>query len=101
MLPWRVQAEGAGPTSEPAAASPRPGAERAERTSDEVVLRLPNPCGLLRAWLPAEARKHLYAAQREQLLALRAMIDAAVERIETAERDDSNRRPRRTEISVE
>jgi len=43
---------------------------RAERTENEVVVRLPSPNRLLRAFLPDDAVKHLYAAQREQLLAL-------------------------------
>ena len=74
---------------------------RAERTQDEVVVRLPSPNRLLRAFLPEEAIKHLYAAQREQLLALRSMIDAAITRIEDAEREGGNLGPRRTEITVE
>jgi hypothetical protein len=45
--------------------------------------------------------KHIYAAQREQLLALRSMIDAAITRIEAAEREGSNLGPKRTEITVE
>lgn len=74
---------------------------RAERTQDEVLLRLPSPNRLLRAFLPDEAVTHIMAAQREQLLALRAMIDAAINRIENAEREGSNLGPRRTEITVE
>jgi hypothetical protein len=74
---------------------------RAERTENEVVVRLPNPNRLLRAFLPEDAVKHLYAAQREQLLALRSMIDAAITRIEEAEREGANLGPRRTEITVE
>jgi hypothetical protein len=74
---------------------------RAERTQDEVVVRLPSPSRLLRAFLPDEAVKHLYAAQREQLLALRSMIDAAISRIEAVEREGANRGPKRTEITVE
>jgi hypothetical protein len=74
---------------------------RAERTEDEVVVRLPRPGRFLRALLPDEAMKHIYAAQREQLLALRSMIDAAITRIEAAEREGSNLGPKRTEITVE
>jgi Anion-transporting ATPase len=48
-----------------------------------------------------EAVKHLYAAQREQLLALQSTIDAAITRIEAAEREQATQRPRRTEITVE
>jgi hypothetical protein len=74
---------------------------RAERTQDEVVVRLPNPGRLLRAFLPDEAVKHIYAAQREQLLALRSMLDAAIARVEAAERESANPGPKRTEITVE
>jgi len=74
---------------------------RAERTQDEMILRLPNPNRFLRAFLPEEAVKHLLAAQREQLLAVRAIIDAAVARIEAAEQEDAAFTPRRTEITVE
>jgi hypothetical protein len=74
---------------------------RAERTQDEMILRLPNPNRFLRAFLPEAAVKHLLAAQREQLLAVRAMIDAAVARIEAAEQEDAAFTQRRTEITVE
>ena len=74
---------------------------RAERTQDEMILRLPNPNLFLRAFLPEEAVKHLLAAQREQLLAVRAIIDAAVARIEAAEQEDAAFTQRRTEITVE
>ena len=74
---------------------------RAERTPDEVILRLPSPSRFLRAFLPDDAVKHLMAAQREQLLAVRAMIDAAITRIEAAEHEDARLSPRRTEITVE
>jgi hypothetical protein len=74
---------------------------RAERTQDEVILRLPTPNRFLRAFLPDETVKHLMAAQREQLLALRSMIDAAITRIEAAEEARGAVGPRRTEITVE
>jgi hypothetical protein len=73
---------------------------RAERTGDEVVLRFPSLNRLMRAFLPEDARKHLYAAQREQLLAMRSMLDAAIKRIESAEKEEQLG-PRRTEITVE
>ena len=74
---------------------------RAERTPDEVILRLPSPNRFLRTFLPEEAVKHLMAAQREQLMAMRCMIDAAITRIESAEQQGSGLGPRRTEITVE
>jgi hypothetical protein len=74
---------------------------RAERTDDEVVLRFPSLGRVLRTFLPDEAVKHLYAAQREQLLALRSVVDAAITRVENAEREGGPRVPRRTEIRIE
>ena len=74
---------------------------RAERTQDEMIVHLPNPNRVLRAFLPEAAVKHLLAAQREQLLAVRAMIDAAVAKIEAAEAEDVPSTQRRTEITVE
>ena len=61
---------------------------RAERTHDEVVLRFPSLNRLVRAFLPDEAVKHLYAAQREQLLAVRSVVDAIISYVEVAERED-------------
>ena len=74
---------------------------RAERTHDEVVLRFPSLHRLVRAFLPAEAVKHLYAAQREQLLAVRSVVDAIISYVEAAEREDGTGAPRRTEIHVD
>jgi hypothetical protein len=37
-------------------------------------------------FLPKETRRHLYAARREALLAMRSMLDRAVERTEDRER---------------
>ncbi len=73
----------------------------AERTQDEVVIRLPSLNRLLRSLLPEDALKHIYAAQREQLLAVRALVDAAIRRLEAAEQDPASLGPRRTEIRVE
>jgi hypothetical protein len=49
------------------------------------------PRALLERMVPSEVRAHLRASQREQLLALRAWLDAAIQRTEQAER------PRRPE----
>ena len=76
-------------------------AARSQREEDEVVLRLPRPGRLLRYFLPAETVTHLRHARREQLLAVRSLIDKAIERIDTAEREGSNRTVRRTEIKIE
>jgi hypothetical protein len=70
----------------------------AERTENEVVIRVPTLGRLLRACMPEEAVQHLYRAQREQLLAMRAVLDAAIERLEDTE---GTKRIRRTEIRVE
>ncbi len=48
--------------------------------------------------LPADARQHLRAASREQLLAARSMIDAWVKRMDT---DQDDRAPRRETIPVD
>ena len=74
---------------------------RAERTDDEVVLRFPSLGRLMRAVMPDEAVKHLYAAQRENLLAVRVMVDAAIARIENAEKREGPLGPRRSEITIE
>ena len=50
------------------------------------------PRALLESMVPPEVRRHLRAAQRERLLAVRAWIDAAIKR--TEERPE---RPRRAE----
>ena len=72
---------------------------RVERTADEVVLRIPRLSNVLRRFLPDEAVQHLHAARREQLLAVRAVIDAAIERLDDT---DTDARPRRrSEITVE
>ncbi len=74
---------------------------RRERTYDEVVLRFPSLNRLVRAFMPAEAVKHLYAAQREQLLAVRSVVDAIISYVEVAEREDGVGASRRTEIHVD
>jgi hypothetical protein len=44
----------------------------------------------------------MYAAQREQLLALRVLVDHAIKRIDAAEKQEAGGLgPRRTEIRVE
>lgn len=53
--------------------------------------RGPEP--LFNRLVPPEARRHLRAAQRERLLAVRAFIDAAIKRTE----ENPQERPRRPE----
>jgi hypothetical protein len=67
-----------------------------DRTNEEpFVIRVPNPMN----WLPDDFKTHMRAAQREQLLAMRSLIDAALERID--EREKGSSKPRRVEIAVE
>jgi hypothetical protein len=69
------------------------------REGDQVVIRLPNVFGWLRDQVPDEFVTHMRAAQREQLLAMRCLIDRAIERTEEAETRGRGRR--RVEIEVE
>ena len=62
--------------------------ERYERRPQAMRDR---PRALLERMVPSEVRAHLRASQREQLLALRAWLDAAIQRTEPPER------PRRPE----
>jgi hypothetical protein len=71
-----------------------PGSQR----ENEFVIRVPTMSRLLRSFMPEEAVQHLNAARREQLLAMRAMLDAAIQRLE---QDEGATRIRRTEIRVE
>jgi hypothetical protein len=68
---------------------------RSEHTEGRVIRHFPSPSRFLRAFLPEETVKHLYAARREQLLALRSIVDAALERVDAAEKDTPHRTPRR------
>jgi predicted nucleic acid-binding protein len=73
------------------------------RDPDEVVIRLPTLERLLRGWLPEETIQHLRAARREQLLAVRSLLDARIERLERAQARAEERRQAtpRTDIPVE
>ncbi len=72
---------------------------RIESDREEVVIRLPNLFGWLRDQIPEEFSTHMRAAQREQLLAMRCLLDAAIERTEQA--DQRSRVKTRTNIIVE
>ncbi len=52
----------------------------------------------LRALLPEEFWEHRRAARREALLAVRSLIDAALERLEEEERAERPKRARKIEI---
>jgi len=60
---------------------------------DLLHLTLPLPRLL---FLPEETRNHLRAARREQLLALRSLLDRAIERLEKP--DKAKRRSERVEV---
>ena len=62
------------------------------RPGEEFVLRFKPPLPKI---LPKETRGHIRAARKETLLALRSIIDAAIGRMEEAEKK------RRTKIEVE
>jgi hypothetical protein len=65
----------------------------------EYVVRLPNIGAWVKEQIPEEFFTHMRAARREQLLAMRALIDAALERNERADARAGSRG--RTEINVE
>jgi hypothetical protein len=71
----------------------------AEAGREEVVIRMPNLFGWFERAMPPEFVAHMRAARREQLLALRCLIDAAIERTERSEQE--GRRRRRVEIEVD
>lgn len=71
--------------------------ERSDRPT-EIVVRLPNVGAWMRQQLPEEFFTHVRAARREQLLAMRSLIDAALERNERGTRGATRTR---TEIAVE
>jgi len=52
----------------------------------------------LRALLPEEFWEHRRAAQREALLAMRSLIDAALERLEEEERASRPKRVKKIEV---
>lgn len=63
---------------------------------EELVLRFHRPDIEV---IPKEARQHLWAAQKEFLLALRALFDAIIEGVEARERRQAQ--GRRKKIPVE
>ena len=50
---------------------------------------------------PKETRQHLFRASKEFLLALRSLVDSAIERIEAEEQREETRRPRRVAVKGE
>lgn len=79
-------------------------AAEAEARAREAELRAGGgPLGLmdavLTAMLPAEARGHLRAARKEQLLAMRSLVDTWIERVDR--KADEPRRRRHETIKLE
>ena len=65
------------------------------RPNGEVVLRFKSP----QLWrLPDTTKQHLLATQKEMLLALRSMLDMAIEKTEEAEK---TKRKKKTKIEVQ
>jgi hypothetical protein len=62
--------------------------ERPGAAFDRLHLSLPIP-RMFR--LPEETRQHLLAARRERLLALRSLVDAAIDRMEKPETNPRRR----------
>lgn len=58
------------------------------KPGEEVVIRI-RPAKF--PVLPESARSHFWAAHKEGLLALRGLIDAAIERAEKAEKPEKKR----------
>lgn len=63
---------------------------------EELVLRFRRPDIVL---IPKATRQHLWAAQKEFLLALRSLFDAIIERVEAREKGPAQ--GRRKKIQVE
>jgi hypothetical protein len=70
---------------------------------DDYVVRIPNFSKALKGILPDDAAEHLRNASREQLLALRSLIDSGIDMIEKAEEKDKadKAKPIRTEIKID
>jgi hypothetical protein len=62
---------------------------------EQFVLRFKPPLSKI---LPDDARRHARLARKEVLLAVRSVLDAAIERVEEAEKKAEKRR---TKIEVE
>ena len=65
------------------------------KPGEELVIRF-RPHGL--RWLPEETRSHIYGARKEVLLALKSLIDRAIERVEEREKAEAKKR---TKIDIE
>lgn len=61
-----------------------------------VVLRFKSP--MLTGLLAEPTKRHVVAAQREVMLALRSMLDAAIEGAEQVERKATNKKKTKIEV---
>jgi hypothetical protein len=70
---------------------------------EEIVIRLPNIGRMIRNMLPPEAAEHFRLAQREQMLAFKALIEAGLRALdeEGESAKTSGKSTGRVEISVE
>jgi len=91
----RVRTEGMGRTDTETLEERVRGLEERLRKLQEERGRSQRPQAVFDRLVPAEARRHLRAAQRERLLAVRAFVDAAIKRTEDQPANDG--RPRRPE----
>ena len=49
-------------------------------------------------FVPHEAKKHLAAARKEKLLALRSILDAKIKDLEEAEKKERTKRPQKVKV---
>jgi hypothetical protein len=49
-------------------------------------------------FVPAEAKKHLKAARKEKLLALRSILDAKIKDLEEEEKKTGKKRPQKVKV---
>ena len=66
-----------------------------ERQGEELVLRFKRPD----LHLPDDTKSHLRIARKETLLAIRSLLDRAIERVEEAEKGKEKKK--RAKIEVE
>ncbi len=71
--------------------------EQLRQVREQQGQRGRRPGGLLQSILPPETRGHLRAAQRERLLAVRSLVDAAIKRTEQQPKAERAERAQRAE----
>lgn len=82
-----------------------PEAEKVQREPSEFVQHMKSAAKAMRKqWgslIPEEFWQYRREARREMLLALRSLVDAAIERLERSEEKPANRPPMRRKARVE